>query len=297
MSVEKKEVSMSNSPITKALAPELSNRPAAPRDLPTADKTFNHYPLFPQGIPPMVIESGEYRLRFAASKSELDALLKLRFDIYNLEMGEGLDDSYQTQRDVDAYDAQCHHLYVEYKASGECVGTYRLQTAEMAQTGCDFYTDQEFCLEELPGRIREEAVEVGRACIGRAHRNGQVLQLLWKGLANYLVWNGKRYLFGACSLPSQDPAEGMTLYRKLVESGCLHPTLRIDPRRGWSCRVSGSSKEVPVPEIPRLLRGYLSLGATLCGEPALDRSFKTIDFLVLLDIEAMPPGMFRRFLA
>ncbi len=177
----------------------------------------------------------------------------------------------------------------------ECKGTYRLQTAEMAQSGCDFYTDQEFCLEEMPARIRDEAVEAGRACIGRAHRNGQVLQFLWKGVAQYMLWNEKRYLFGACSLSSQDPAAGMALYRKLSEAGCLHPTLRIDPRRGGSCRGSGSSREVETPAVPRLLRGYLSLGASLCGEPCLDRAFKTIDFLVLLDIEAMPPGMFRRF--
>ena len=263
------------------------------------DAAFQDYPRNPRGLPPMVIESGEYCLRFASSREELDALLKLRFDVYNLELGEGLEESCAIQRDVDIFDVQCHHLWVQHKESGECVGTYRLQTAEMAQAGCDFYSDQEFCLEEMPVRMREEAVEVGRACIGRAHRNGQVLQLLWKGLANYLVWNDKRYLFGACSLPSQDAAVGMALYRKLSEGGYLNPSLRIEPRPGWSCRNSGSeqTESAEAPDTPRLLRGYLSLGGFICGEPALDRAFKTIDYLVVLDIEAMPPGMFRRFLA
>ncbi len=261
------------------------------------DAAFQDYPRNAKGLPPMAIESGEYCLRFAASHTELDALLKLRFDVYNLEMGEGLEESSQTQRDMDIFDVQCHHLWVQHKSSGECVGTYRLQTADMAQAGFDFYTDQEFCLEEMPARIRDEAVEVGRACIGRAHRNGQVLQLLWKGLANYLVWNDKRYLFGACSLPSQDAAIGMALYRKLVEGGFLNPTLKIEPRASWSCRTEEPVPETAAPETPRLLRGYLSLGGHICGEPALDKSFKTIDYFVLLDTEAMPPGMFRRFLA
>jgi len=90
----------------------------------------------------------------------------------------------------------------------------------------------------------------------------------------------------------------MALHRKLSEGGFLNPTLRIEPRSGWLCRTSESIQEDRVaPDVPRLLRGYLSLGGTICGEPALDRFFKTIDFFVLVDIEAMPAGMFRRFLA
>ncbi len=259
---------------------------------------FESYPRNVRGLPPMVLERGDYRLHFASTREELDALLKLRFDVYNLEMGEGLEESVQTERDADAFDTHCHHLFVQHKDSGECVGTYRLQTASMATEGCGFYTDQEFCVTDIPEAILAEAVEVGRACIGRAHRNGQVLQLLWKGLANYLLWNDKRYLFGACSLSSQDPVEGITLYRELSTAGSLHPALRIDPRPGMECRAEGVIPlSQPVPEIPRLLKGYLNLGGHVCGEPALDRAFKTIDYLVLLDVEAMPPGLFRRFLS
>jgi len=37
------------------------------------------------------------------------------------------------------------------------------------------------------------------------------------------------------------------------------------------------------PRIPKLLRAYLTVGAKICGPPALDRQFKTLDFLTLLD--------------
>ena len=189
-------------PATKSVT-EKKKASGAAVDLPVApplelEAAFADYPRHAQGIPPMVLERGEYRLHFAATPEELDEILRLRYDVYNLEMGEGLDESARTGRDADAFDAQCHHLLVRHKDSGECVGTYRLQTAAMARSGCGFYTDQEFRIAELPESVREEAVEVGRACIGRAHRNGHVLHLLWKGLANYLLWNGKRYLFGAC---------------------------------------------------------------------------------------------------
>ncbi len=272
--------------------------PATAPTPPADDATFTDYPRHAEGIPPMMLERGDYRLHFASTPAELDEILHLRYDVFNLEMGNGLEESTRTARDLDAFDAQCHHLLVRHKDSGECVGTYRLQTAAMARSGCGFYTDQEFRIAELPESIREEAVEVGRACIGRAHRNGQVLHLLWKGLANYLLWNGKRYLFGACSLASQDAAEGQLLYRELSATGHLHPAIRVEPRAGWECRTDAPLPVIArIPETPRLLQGYLHLGGSVCSEPALDRAFKTIDYLVLLDVEAMPPGLFRRFVS
>jgi len=33
--------------------------------------------------------------------------------------------------------------------------------------------------------------------------------------------------------------------------------------------------------VPKLLRTYLAIGARICGPPAIDREFKTIDFLTL----------------
>lgn len=48
--------------------------------------------------------------------------------------------------------------------------------------------------------------------------------------------------------------------------------------------------------IPKLLRAYLTIGAKVCGTPALDREFQTIDFLTLLDWEAMLAAARERFL-
>jgi putative hemolysin len=49
-------------------------------------------------------------------------------------------------------------------------------------------------------------------------------------------------------------------------------------------------------KIPKLLRAYLTLGARICGPPALDRQFKTIDFLTLLDLETLPALARQKFL-
>jgi putative hemolysin len=264
-------------------------------ELPVAVKD---YPCNPGGIPPLHLEIGDYTLRFARDARDLDAVCKLRFEVYNLELNEGLEASYRTHRDIDDFDAQCHHLIVVHRPSGNLAGTYRIQTGPMAMLRKGFYSAQEFDLSSFPRDFIDRCVEVGRACIGREHRNGRVLQLLWKGLARYLDWNGKRFLFGCCSLTSQDPAEGRALFRRLTALDHLHPTLNAIPLPEYVCEAGVIEVlDTPQPRLPRLFEGYLNLGGLVCGEPALDRKFKTIDYLVVVDIQEMPNGVYRKMLA
>ncbi len=230
---------------------------------------------------------GRYRARLAEGAGDLDAVLRLRFEVFNLELGEGLASSFATGRDQDRFDRVCHHLLVEDEGSGAVVGTYRLQTSEMAARGAGFYSDAEFDLAGLPREVLRASVEVGRACIHREHRNTASLFLLWRGLAAYMTATGKRYLFGCSSLPGQDPAAGRRAYRKLEGAGSVHPTYRLSPRQGYACSIEGAAAEGDV-RIPVLFRTYLRHGAKVCGPPALDREFGTIDFLTLLDLHDLP---------
>ena len=235
---------------------------------------------------------GRYRIRFAQSVEDLDAVLVLRFEVFNLELGEGLDSSCASGRDHDRFDPGCHHLMVEDLAEGRVVGTYRMQTLEMAARSVGFYSAGEFDLSSLPSRILEEAVEVCRACIARPYRNRQVLFLLWKGLAAYLSGAGKRYLFGCSSLTSQDPAEGLRALEDLTAKGHLHPTLRVQPLPGLECVGERSAGAV---HLPVLFQSYLRHGAKVCGSPALDRAFKTIDFFTILDTFELGPEVRRLY--
>jgi len=249
--------------------------------------------------PSVRARQGRYELRFARTQEELDEILHLRFNVFNVELGEGLDTSFLTRRDEDAFDRACHHLLVEDLASGRIVGTYRMQTSEMALAAEGFYSNGEFALESLPREVVADSVEIGRACIERQHRGRQVLFLLWKGLAGYVMHFGKRYLFGCCSLSSQDPAAGLALHRQIAECGMLQSELRVDPRPGVECRVEdpaslGVAPAGPV-EVPTLFATYLRYGALVCGPPAIDREFKTIAWFVLLDTNALDPRTFRSF--
>lgn len=128
----------------------------------------------------------------------------------------------------------------------------------------------------------------------KQHRNLNVLGLLWRGIAEYARSRGGRYLCGCSSLTSQEPAVGASAYSELLRKHLAAPEWRTRPLPAYCCPLETLAEESP--KIPKLLRAYLSLGAKICGPPALDRQFKTIDFLTLLDLHAMPALVRARFL-
>ncbi|MFO1500516.1 MAG: GNAT family N-acyltransferase [Verrucomicrobiota bacterium] len=226
-----------------------------------------------------------YRVRLARNIQDIEQAQRLRFAVFNLELKEGLDQSLLTGLDADPFDGICDHLLVEHVASGEVVGTYRLQTGTVAGEHRGYYSEQEFDFRPLE-RLRPEMIELGRACVHREHRNFTVLGLLWKGIAGYARSRGGRYLCGCSSLNSQDAAVGASAYADLCRQHLVGSAWRTKPRPAFHCSLEQLAEESP--KIPKLLRAYLSLGAKICGPPALDRTFKTIDFLTLLDLEAVP---------
>jgi putative hemolysin len=230
--------------------------------------------------------SCQYTVRLANNAEDLRSAQTLRFLVFNLELEEGLEASYLTLRDEDAYDSGCDHLLVE--SAGEVVGTYRMQTGTKAAENIGFYSAQEFDLSPFEP-IRAQVLELGRACVHIEHRNLQVLSLLWRGIAEYARQRGCRYLLGCSSLTSQDPEEGLALYQMLSQRHLAPESFRTVTLPGWACpEPEQQSEPAPVPRAPKLLTAYLSLGAKICAPPAMDREFKTIDFLTLLDLENLP---------
>jgi putative hemolysin len=253
----------------------------------SAPVSASSYPACREAIPDGVLVAGRYALRFAKDAGDLERVQRLRFEVFNLELNEGLDSAYLTGRDEDALDAACHHMLVEHRASGQVVGTYRLMLQPMARARGGFYSEAEFDFSGLPPEIQGDGVELGRACVHRDHRNGRVIHLLWRGLGRYLGYNDKRYLFGCCSLPTLDPEVGATALELLRRRGSLHPRIHLAAQPRYRCPLTRTS--LATLELPPLMESYLSLGARAASEPAVDEAFKVIDFFVLLDVEAMDP--------
>jgi putative hemolysin len=224
-----------------------------------------------------------YAVRLASTAQDVRAAQRLRFLVFNVELGEGCDRSYHTCRDEDVFDAVCDHLLVEWK--GKVVGTYRMQPKWSEK--CDSYCGREFDCSPFE-LMRSEIVELGRACIASEHRNGIVLRLLWRGVAAYARARKCRYLMGCTSLTSQDEAEGLALHALLVKKHLAPIPWRTKPKPAYACALRSRSKTPP--RLPKLLSAYLALGARICAPPAIDRGFKTIDFLTYLDLYTVPIG-------
>jgi len=251
-------------------------------------------------LPRVQAENSSYKLRSAVSKEDRDAACRLRFRVFNVELGEGLESSYQTGLDQDRFDPYCEHLIVEERATRRVVGTYRMQSGLSAARHAGYYSEQEFVLAPYEP-LRPSVLELGRAAVDREHRTPEVLTLLWRGIAQYATQMGLRYLLGCSSLNSNDPAEGWQMFRHLGKFR-VPPEFETVPTAAYTCPIEFGSataeaqQALPSPvKVPKLLKTYLALGARIAAPPAWDREFRTIDFLTLLDLESLAPAARCRF--
>jgi putative hemolysin len=268
----------------------------------------------PEARPRIHAEVGRYRLRLAESLADRDAVCRLRFKVFNIELGKGLESSYQTGLDTDQFDLFCEHLLVEDKLAEEhstrrIVGTYRMQSGVTAAQNLGYYSGQEFDLSPYEV-MRGEILELGRASIDREHRTPEVLTLLWRGIAQYATDMQLRYLIGCSSLNSADPREGWQMYRQL-NNYRVAAQLSTLPKAGFVCPDASpdassdtsadmhpdTERGAEAVKVPKLLKTYLAIGARICSAPAWDREFGTIDFLTLMDLRAISSSARNRFLA
>jgi putative hemolysin len=239
-----------------------------------------------------------FRLSLAQTMDEVVACQRLRYVVFNCELGEGLSDSDHSGLDRDHFDLICDHLMVHDTATNHLVGTYRMQTGYRAKGNLGYYSEQLFDLAPFEP-LRGEILELGRACICEGYRNTTALSMLWKGIASYAALCNARYLIGCSSISSQYESEGIALYRDLREKYLVAPPFRTEPKPAFKCHAPADPKPlpklIPTPRPPRLFRAYLDISARLCGPPAIDRDFRTIDFLTLLDLQSIPDRLRTRF--
>jgi len=241
---------------------------------------------------PLLAETSLFRVSLAQSPEDLMECQRLRYEVFNIELGEGLSTSDRSGLDIDPFDSFCDHLMVRDLETSKLVGTYRLQTGVVARRNLGYYGNQLFDFSTYEP-IRKELLELGRACVHVDYRNIMVLHALWKGIAVYATRNDSRYLIGCSSISSQDENTGVAMYESLKEKYLVEPSLRTTPQPGHDCRSNGTRVDAGRP--PRLFRAYLEISGRICGPPAIDREFKTIDFLTLVDLDNLPDRVRTRF--
>ncbi len=239
------------------------------------------------GSPPA---TDRYSLVLSTDRDHREAAQRLRYDVFASEPGFDIPAD-SDGRDADRFDDFCDHLLVRDNDDDSFVGCYRMLPPDAAIAAGGYYTATEFDLSALdPAGNR--VVEMGRAVVRPEHRSGSVLSLMWAGILHYLEVTGLEWCIGCVSVPMQatplDPA-GANVHS--VRDFLLAKHGSADDRRVVPYNpvvVNGVALgDIPAPArptIPPLLKGYLRLGATICGEPAHDPDFAVADFVAMLGL-------------
>jgi putative hemolysin len=232
-----------------------------------------------------------YAVGLARSESEVRAAQRLRWRVFADELGARLP-SRLPGVDHDFFDPYCEHLVVRDEIDGEIVGTYRVLSPEASRRVGGYCSENEFDLVRLQ-HLRGDLVEVGRSCIDPGHRSGAVIALLWAGLAKYMLARGHAYLAGCASMSMADGGHAAaSVFEKLRAQHLAPVEYRVFPR---NCLPLDELDGRRPADTPPLIRGYLSAGAWVCGEPAWEPDFHTADFFLFLPLARLSPRYSRHF--
>jgi len=245
-----------------------------------------------QGRIPVHFESDDFLVTSAQNGRELLKALELRHEVFIQEWQHKV---HPTGLDVDEYDFIADHLLIIDKRSQAVVGTYRLLSSHFTN---DFYSSSEFDLQNFlntPGT----KLELGRACIHANYRDGNTIDLLWKGLARYIEKSQSRYLFGCASIKSSDSDLISGFVRTINHRGDWSDDYQIRPLDHFllpNFQTEGVQPLVTYKEfLPPLLRSYFHAGAKVYGAPAYDREFDCVDLLTILDMQKLNSRFRARF--
>lgn len=218
-------------------------------------------------------------ISLARNPAEVAEAQRLRYKVFAEEMGAQL--SGTGGLDIDGFDAFCDHLLVRESATHQVIGTYRILSPHQANKAGGYYSAGEFDISRL-SHLFGSTVELGRACVHQDYRNGGTITLLWAGLAKYMQMHNYEYMIGCASVPIHDGGHmAASLYHKLKDEYLSPQEYRVFPHNPLP--IASLNKDMQV-VCPPLIKGYLRLGAYICGEPAWDAYFNSADMLVMLPL-------------
>jgi len=204
------------------------------------------------------------------------------------------------KRDEDRFDEFCDHLVVIDRDTGNVVGTYRLLLGSAARNKTGFYSETEFDLKNIKSLDGAEFLEMGRACVNQSYRKYPIIGLMWKAILSYVEANKAGFIFGCASIDEPSPGKVGKIFGYLKERHYSLPEFRVYPLGGrrypYIKDAGAASRREAMAELPSLIRGYLNIGAFVCGEPAWDKTFETADFFMMIDTKDINTSYLRKLL-
>lgn len=230
------------------------------------------------------------QVRLAATKEEVIEAQKLRYAVFYDEQGAIPNEEMQEQkRDFDSFDALADHLIVvitdEATGKEKIVGTYRLLRQSVAEKCGHFYSSGEYNLTPLLDS-KLSLLELGRSCVEAEFRTKPILNLLWQGIADYIVEHNIDLLFGCASFHGTDISalsEQLSYLHHFHHAPeNLSPTalphryinMNILPKESINERAAFNA-------LPPLIKGYLRVGAVIGDGAVIDHQFNTTDICIV----------------
>jgi putative hemolysin len=265
--------------------------------------------LFPNKFKPQPtirfapVIAGTQEIRLAASPIEIDAAQALRYRVFYDEMGaRPLADMAARGRDYDRFDAACDHLIVLDHSESDAarvVGTYRVLRREHARRTGGFYSASEFDISRLVA-FNGTLMELGRSCVDARYRDRATMQLLWRGIAEYVNAYGVDIMFGCASLPGTDPEQLKTQLSYLHHYHLAPESLRPKALPDRYTRMDLLPKEAIDPKralasLPPLLKGYLRVGGFVGDGAVIDHQFNTTDVCIIVKTDLIADRYTRHY--
>jgi len=251
---------------------------------------------------------GSLRVRLAQDSRDIRAAQALRFDIFHREMGANLPpEAIAAGLDADIHDENCDHLLVEDLAGGDpvVVGTYRLLRQQVAEPRGGFYSAGEFDLSPLLAHSRgsgHSLLELGRSCVAPGYRDSGTIQILWRGIADYLSRHDIGYMFGCASFFGTDAQEHSAALTYLHHHHLAPAHLRVSARSEGRVEmdrlpIGGYDRRLAMRALPPLIKAYLRVGASIGDGAWIDHDFNSIDVFIVMPVEAITARYADRFVA
>ena len=241
----------------------------------------------------------DFEVKIAKNKDELRAAQRLRYEVFHVEMGMDSASGSDKELDKDEYDRDSQHLVVIDKKSGFTVGTYRLLfNSDNCKIG--FHSEKIFDMHNIK-KTEGVLLELGRSCIDKQYRNNMVINLLWNGIASVVKEHNVKYLFGCPRLNSKDMQAVNEEFSLLKQKYYSPEKFRVYPLADNEVSDLKEDLEIENPrriyrKLPPLIRGYLNLGAKVCGRPAVNPEFGSVVILMLLPTDKIVNTYRRHFL-
>lgn len=248
--------------------------------------------------------AGELEVRLTETPEEVDAALALRYRVFYDEMAAKPTSEMAAKRqDFDKFDDVCDHLIVLDRelgqAPGSVVATYRLIRREAAAKRGRFYSQDEYDVSpllEMEGNI----LELGRSCVAEGHRNRATMQILWRGLSEYILHHDIVVMFGCASLPGTDPSALAVplsyLHHNHLAPEELRPRALAERYQNMAMLpASEVERKQALTALPPLIKGYLRVGGFVGDGAVIDHQFNTTDVCIVVKTDLVTGKYFRHY--